>query len=229
VRDPELNKIAIWTYYKGAKRDCGYDEGATTVAYIPNKGWFWYIPLADDIVSVGVVAEADYLYRDGRDLETIFQRETKENPWIVDHLSTGEVCAPYRVTAEFSYRSRHCAADGIVLAGDAFGFLDPVFSSGLYLALRSGEMAAEEVDAALTDGDYSAARFENYGEELRRGIEAMRRLVYAFYDTDFTFKTLFMANPELRPAVTDCLIGDLWRDFSDLTQGAPLVREKVAA
>ena len=243
VRDPELNKIAIWTYYKGAKRDEGYDEGATTVAYIPNKGWFWYIPLPDDIVSVGVVAEADYLYRDGRDLQAIFEREAKENPWIEEHLAPGTVCDEYRVTAEFSYRARHCASDGIVLAGDAFGFLDPVFSSGLFLALRSGEMVAEEVDAALTDEDYSAARFEKYGAEMNRGIEAMRRLVYAFYDTDFTFKTLFMARPDLRPDVTDCLIGDLWRDYEDLTTelkrfakvpepveyGAPLVREKVNA
>jgi flavin-dependent dehydrogenase len=243
VRDPELNKIAIWTYYKGAKRDEGYDEGATTVAYIPQKGWFWYIPLADDIVSVGVVAEADYLYRDGRDLEQIFQRETKENPWVEEHLAPGTVCDQYRVTAEFSYRARHCASDGIVLAGDAFGFLDPVFSSGLFLALRGGEMVAEEVDAALADGNYSAARFEKYGEEMNRGIEAMRRLVYAFYDTDFTFKTLFMARPDLRPDVTDCLIGDLWRDYEDLTMelkrfakvpepvehGAPLVREKITA
>ncbi|HEY0075066.1 MAG TPA: NAD(P)/FAD-dependent oxidoreductase [Abditibacteriaceae bacterium] len=243
VRDPELNKIAIWTYYKGAKRDEGYDEGATTVAYIPDKGWFWYIPLPDDIVSVGVVAEADYLYRDGRDLEAIFQREVKENPWVEEHLAPGTVCDQYRVTAEFSYRAKHCASDGIVLAGDAFGFLDPVFSSGLFLALRGGEMVAEEVDAALSDGDYSAARFEKYGCEMHRGIEAMRRLVYAFYDTDFTFKTLFMARPDLRPDVTDCLIGDLWRDYEDLTMelkrfakvpepvehGAPLVREKITA
>jgi flavin-dependent dehydrogenase len=241
VRDPELNKIAIWTYYKGARRDQGYDEGATTVAYIPDKGWFWYIPLPDDIVSVGVVAEADYLYRDGRDLEQIFQREIKENPWVEEHLAPGTVCDQYRVTAEFSYRAKHCASDGIVLAGDAFGFLDPVFSSGLFLALRSGEMVAEEVDAALAEGDYSAARFEKYGCEMHRGIEAMRRLVYAFYDTDFTFKTLFMARPDLRPDVTDCLIGDLWRDYEDLTNelkrfakvpepvahGAPLVRSAV--
>ena len=63
VRDPKLNKIAIWTYYQGARRDPGLDEGATTVAYLPRKGWFWYIPLPEDRVSVGIVAEKDYLYR----------------------------------------------------------------------------------------------------------------------------------------------------------------------
>src|SRR5215472_5477799 len=59
VRDPRLNKIAVWTYYKGALRDPGIDEGATTVAYVPDKGWFWYIPLPDDVISVGIVAERD--------------------------------------------------------------------------------------------------------------------------------------------------------------------------
>ena len=152
IRDPYLDKIAIWTYYKGAMRDPGIDEGATTVAYVPEKGWFWYIPLPDDILSVGVVAEKDYLYSDSRDLATIFHREVKKNKWIEDHLAVGQQTGPYRVTGEYSYRSRHCAADGLVLVGDAFAFLDPVFSSGVFIALCSGELAANIVDAALTEG-----------------------------------------------------------------------------
>src|SRR5262249_1249516 len=65
IRDPYLNKVAVWTYYRGAKRDPGIDEGATTVAYVPEKGWFWFIPLHNDMVSVGVVAEGKYLSRGG--------------------------------------------------------------------------------------------------------------------------------------------------------------------
>ena len=71
-RDTDLNKIAVWSYFKGAKRDPGLDEGATTVAYVPQKGWFWYIPQHSDIVSVGVVGEPGYLYRDTRDPDEIF-------------------------------------------------------------------------------------------------------------------------------------------------------------
>lgn len=216
ARDPHLNKIALWTYYKGARRDPGLDEGATTVAYLPHKGWFWYIPLPQNRVSVGIVAEAQYLYRDGRDLEKIFLREMDNNLWIKQHLSVGRRDDGFRVTGEFSYRSRHCAADGLVLAGDAFAFLDPVFSSGVFLALRSGEMAADAVDAALTAGDVSAARFEEYGRELCRGIEAMRKLVYAFYDEGFSFKKLITTHPQQRGRLTDCLIGDLFGDFDDL-------------
>jgi len=216
VRDPVLNKIAVWTYYKGALRDPGQDEGATTVAYVPEKGWFWYIPLAGDLVSVGVVAEKDYLYKDTHDLSAIFHREVKKNAWIEQHLAAGQQTGPYRVTGEYSYRSRYCAADGLVLAGDAFGFLDPVFSSGVFLALRSGELAADAVDAALAAGDVSAARFGAYGAQVCQGIEAMRKLVYAFYNRAFSFRTFIKEFPQLKGDMTDCLIGNLFRDFQPL-------------
>lgn len=216
VPDPQLKKIAIWTYYRGALRDPGLDAGATTVAYLPEKGWFWYIPLPDDVVSVGVVAEREYLFDEGRDLATVFQREAQKNPWVSEHLAPGEQFGRYWTTSEYSYRSRYCAEDGLVLVGDAFAFLDPVFSSGVFLALRSGELAGDIVNAALADGDVSAARFQGYGEQMCRGIEAMRNLVYAFYDQEFSFRVLFQSYPDIRPDLTDCLIGHLFRDFQDL-------------
>jgi flavin-dependent dehydrogenase len=217
VRDPYLNKIAIWTYYRNAARDPGLDEGATTVAYVPERGWFWYIPLPDNITSVGIVAEKDYLYRgDTRDLAEIFAREIRQNPWIESHLEPGEQFGRYWVTGEYSYRSQHCAADGLILAGDAFAFLDPVFSSGVFLALRSGELAGEAAHQALAANDFSAAQFRGYGEHLCQGIEAMRKLVYAFYDQEFSFREFLMANPTLKGDLTDCLIGNLFRDFDPL-------------
>jgi flavin-dependent dehydrogenase len=93
-RDPQLNKIAIWTYFKGAKRDPDLDEGSTTVAYLEGKGWFWNIPLQDDVVGSGIVAERDYLYRDTRDPAEIFKREIENNAWIKDHLSCGRQFGP---------------------------------------------------------------------------------------------------------------------------------------
>ena len=87
-RDPDLNKVAIFTYFKGAKRDPGLDEGATTVAYIPEKGWFWYIPLPGDIVSVGVVAEPSYLYRHARDPKEISIAKPRPAP------GSRTICSP---------------------------------------------------------------------------------------------------------------------------------------
>ena len=121
------------------------------------------------------------------------------------------------MTGEYSYRSQYCAADGVVLAGDAFAFLDPVFSSGVFLALKSGEMAADAVDAALESGDYSASQFDSYGAQLCEGMELMRKIVYAFYDNNFSFADLIRKHPDVRPDLTDCLIGKLFdKDFSEL-------------
>jgi flavin-dependent dehydrogenase len=216
VPDEYLKKIAIWTYYRGAARDPGLDEAATTIAYLPDKGWFWYIPLPDDVVGVGVVAERDYLFRDTRDLKAILDREIQTNPWISERVTVGTQTGKYHVTSEFSYRSKYCAADGLVLVGDAFAFLDPVFSSGVFLALWTGEKAGDAVHAALQKGDVSAGQFVEYGTELRQGVEAMRKLVYAFYDHEFNFRELVSAYPNVKGDLTECLIGNLFRDFDDL-------------
>ncbi|MBL9190616.1 MAG: tryptophan 7-halogenase [Opitutaceae bacterium] len=217
-RDAKLNKVALWTYYKGAKRDPGLDAGSTTVAYLEGKGWFWHIPLANDIVSSGIVAERDYLFSGTQDRREIFEREIKNNKWIEDHLSTGKQFGDYWVTGEFSYRGEHCAADGLVLVGDAFAFLDPVFSSGVFLALKSGELAADAIHAALaTPGPVPAEAFADYGERLCQGIETMRKIVYAFYDPKFSFADLIRAHKDQRGPLTDCLIGNLIdRDYAPL-------------
>lgn len=237
VKDPFLNKVAVWTYYVGSKRETGIDEGQTTVAFVPEKGWFWHIPMHNDLVSVGVVAEGRYLSRGGaRDPETMFQREIGENLWIKDHLSAGRQTGPYYLTSEYSFHSRHCGCEGLLLVGDAFCFLDPVFSSGLMLALKSGVMAGEEVHNAIVEQDFSPARFAGYARALRRGVENMRKLVYAFYNPDFSFKQVIDTYPDAAGEITDCLSGDVDKDFSalwrkisefvplpdDLPVGAPL-------
>ncbi len=219
VRDPKLKKVALWTYFKGALRDPGLDEGATTVAYLPNKGWFWYIPLSGDMVSVGIVAEKDYLF-DGstKDHAEIFNREIENNEWIKDHLSGAQQTGEYRITGEFSYRNRYCSEDGLVLAGDALGFLDPVFSSGVFLALKSGVMLADEIDSVMSSGEpITSASFERYGKRMQSSIEIMRKIVYAFYDDDFSFGSLAKRGEHLRASLTDCLIGNVDdQDFREL-------------
>ncbi len=217
IREPKLNKVAVWTYYEGALRDPGLEAGATTVAYVPEKGWFWYIPQHRDRISVGVVAEGRYLTRDGvREPRDIFKREVDENAWIKEHLAAGTQVGPHYLTSEFSWRSRYCAADGLLVAGDAFGFLDPVFSSGVMLALKSGSLAADAIYAAFLARDFSAARFSDYGRMLQEGIENMRKLVYAFYDPNFSFRKLTDKYPDLAGDITDCLSGDVNKDFSRL-------------
>jgi flavin-dependent dehydrogenase len=217
MNDPYLNKIAVWTYYRGSRRGAGIDEGATTVAYVPDKGWFWHIPQHDDMVSVGIVAEGKYLTRGGvKELREIFHREVAENQWIKEHLATGESTGEYFITSEYSRHSRHCAAPGLVLAGDAFAFLDPVFSSGVMLALKSGQLVAEEIHRGLVAGDLAPERFFEYGATIRQGVENMRKLVYAFYHPEFSFREVLKKHPEAAGLITDCLSGDVNKDFSQL-------------
>jgi len=217
-RDADLNKVAVWTYFEGALRDPGLDEGATTVAYVPNKGWFWYIPMHSNIVSVGVVGEPSYLYRDTRDPAEIFKREADACAWIRDHISVGRQCQPVRVTGEYSYHSQKIGGDGFCLVGDAFAFLDPLFSTGVFLGLKSGEMAADAIHAALSTGDgtVSAAHFDEYYANQRRAVMSFRHLVRAFYDLSFSFREFLQVYPHLNSLIVDTLVGNVFKDLTPL-------------
>jgi hypothetical protein len=125
--DPLLKKATIWTYWKGAYRDEGRNSGATMVLRTQGKkGWFWYIPLADDVISVDVVAAHDYLFqnRGTKDLETLDFEEVARCPGLQPRLANAERCDIFRAQKEYSYRSRQAAGDGWVLVGD-WGLLAP--------------------------------------------------------------------------------------------------------
>ena len=151
-----------------------------------------------------------------RELDDIFKREVDQNLWIKEHLASGQQTGPYFITNESTFHAKHCGAEGLLLVGDAFCFLDPVFSSGLMFALKSGVMAADAIHEALLAKDLSPARFAEYGRSLRHGIENMRKLVYAFYDTKFSFRELTDKYPEMAGELTDCLSGDVNKDFTPL-------------
>lgn len=215
--DPVLKKAALWTYWKGAQRDTGRDEGATLVIQVKGKnGWFWYIPLHDDVLSVGVVASYKYLFKDrgDKDLEAIYFEEVERCPGVKSRIANATRCGPFRAAKEYSYRSRQAAGDGWALVGDAFGFLDPLYSSGVLLALTSGAMAADAISEGLSKGDTGAAQLGKWEADFVRGMDRMRRLVCEFYD-GFSFGRFVRRYPHLKGHVTDILIGDLFKDSVD--------------
>ncbi len=217
--DPVLNKGAIWTYWQGAYRDAGRDEGATMVIQTTNKnGWFWYIPLHDDRVSVGVVAPFDYLFKGRGDREQTYREEVERCPAIKSRVSNATSIAGYFATKDYSYRSTQVSGNGWVLVGDAFGFLDPLYSSGVLLALKSGEMAADAICDGLVKGDFSAGQLGRWGPVFNQGVDRMRRLVCEYYD-GFSFGNFVRRFPELQGTVTDLLIGDLFTDRVDKVWG----------
>jgi flavin-dependent dehydrogenase len=215
VWDPVLNKGAIWTYWRGAYRDAGRDEGATMVLQTTDrKGWFWYIPLHDDIVSVGVVAPFDHLFKGRGPYAETYEEEVARCPAVRDRIGQAERVTGHFATKDYSYRATRVAGDGWVLVGDAWGFLDPLYSSGVLLALRSGEMAADAICDGLEHGDTSEAQLGAWGPAFNRGVDRMRRLVCEYYD-GFSFGRFVKAFPHLRGTVTDLLIGDLFTDRVD--------------
>src|SRR5258707_1323968 len=154
VWDPILNKGAIWTYWEGAYRDTGRDEGATMVLQTPDKqGWFWYIPQHDNVVSVGIVGPFDYLFKNrGKDFEKIYDEEVERTPAVKKRIAGAARVTGYFATKDYSYRTTSASGDGWVLVGDAWGFLDPLYSSGVLLALKSGELAADAIVEGLKKG-----------------------------------------------------------------------------
>lgn len=216
--DPVLKKAAIWTYWKGAHRDIGKDEGATVVIQTEGKnGWFWYIPLHDDVLSVGVVAGYDYLFqnRSTKDLETIYFEEVARAPGLQPRLANATRCDIFRAQKEYSYRAKQVAGDGWCLVGDAFGFLDPLYSSGVLLALTSGMMAADAIGDALAVGDTSEPSLRRWEADYIAGMERMRRLVCEFYE-GFSFGRFVKKHPDLKDRVTDVLIGDVFKPEVDV-------------
>ena len=215
VWDPLLDKGAIWTYWEGAYRDQGRDEGATMVLQTTDKkGWFWYIPLHDNRVSVGIVRPFDDLFKGRGSHEQTYQEEVELCPAVKQRVASAQRITGYFATKDYSYRSTQPAGDGWVLIGDAFGFLDPLYSSGVLLALRSGEFAADAVVEGLARGDTSAKQLGRWGPGFNRGVDRMRRLVCEYYD-GFSFGNFVKNFPELRNTVTDLLIGDLFTDKVD--------------
>lgn len=227
--DPLLKKAACWTYWEGAHRDVGRDEGATVVLQVQGKtGWFWYIPLHDNIVSVGVVASHDYLFKNraSRDFETIYHEEVEKCPAVKQRIANARRADIYRAAKEYSYQSRQVAGDGWVLAGDALAFLDPLYSSGVLLALKSGQLAADAVCDGLATGDTTRATLGRWQQDYFRGVERMRQLVLAYY-SGLSFGRFVANHPHRKGDITDLLIGDLFRPELDETLG--LIQEAVEA
>ena len=215
VWDPVLNKSAVWTYWKGAYRDTGKDEGATMVLQTADRqGWFWYIPLHDDIVSVGVVAPSGLLLKGRGPREQIYSEEVERCPAVKQRVSGATRVTGYFVTKDYSYRAAQNAGPGWVLVGDAYAFLDPLYSSGVLLALRSGEQAADAIVHALAADDVSAERIGGWKDVFDQGVDRMRRLVCEYYD-GFSFGQFVRTYPDLQGTVTDLLIGDLFTDRVD--------------
>ncbi len=222
VRDPKLKKAVLYSYFKGAHREPDLNGGATLVLRTErgSGGWFWYIPLENDITSVGIVANPEYLLKDrGQDLAKIYQEEIEKCEPCRRRVAEGTRVDKIYSILDYSYRSKRNAGNGFIIIGDAYGFLDPIYSSGVLLALKMAELAADAIHDGFENNDFSAKRLGQSQEKLDRGIESMRKLVYAFYNEGFSFAQFLRKYPEQRVNIINLLIGDVFKDGVDAVYG----------
>jgi flavin-dependent dehydrogenase len=212
-KDERLQKGTVWSYFKGAHRDpAERDAGATLIVQTEgNRSWFWYIPLRDDVVSVGCTGAMSDMFGPGfESAGATFERELARCPGMQWRLENATRCADYLTTKDFSYRVTQGAGDGWVLVGDALGFIDPVYSSGVFLALASGAFAADALHEALEANDVSAARLGGWQAEYLRGKERFHQLVYAFYTPGFRFGEFLREYPQHKGHLVDVLVGNVF-------------------
>lgn len=211
--EPALQHASFFTHFTGAERDTGRDAGATLILHTESRqSWFWFIPLPDDRVSVGVVGSVDYMIRERQqDPETVFETELSRCPALAARLGNAEPILPVQVIKDYSYNIDVMAGDGWVAVGDAAGFIDPIYSTGVFVALKSGEMAADAICAGLDRQDVSGATLGAFEPELRQATQAMSQLVFAFYSPDFSFGKFLKTHPDCHGELVDLLMGNVFR------------------
>jgi flavin-dependent dehydrogenase len=193
VAEPQLVNVAVFSHYTGVPRRDGRRRGDIRIIARPDLGWFWAIPISDELTSVGVVLPQTAMKALRADLNPaeLLDWTIAETPAVVGLMKNATREWPVRVERDFSFGSRAYAGDRWLLAGDAGSFLDPVFSTGVAIALESGVEAAQAVEAALKSGDLSARRFAAYQRRQRQRFLSFRRFVVGFYTPEF--RDLFFA------------------------------------
>jgi geranylgeranyl reductase family protein len=204
--DQELKNFAVFSHFEGATRYSGKEEGDISVVLVP-EGWWWVIPLRNNRTSVGLVSPSRTL-RGQKPDEAYFAAQIEQTPFLRERLASATRVAPVRSVSDYSYVSRRVAGDRFLLVGDAAAFIDPVFSTGVYLGMVGAFRAAEAVERALRAQDFSRSQFLAYERYVLKNVATYKRFVKGFYTPEFV--DVLMAPSdwfELRAAITSLLAG----------------------
>ena len=224
-RSQTHNSAAIFGHFEGAQRHSGKDEGNITIAWFA-QGWCWFIPFKDGTTSVGAVCWPSYLKKRQTDLDTFLWDTLAQCTSIAQRLTHAKLVVPASATGNYSYQGAAMTGPNYLLVGDAFGFIDPVFSSGVHLALHSAFQGAEVVHAHLT----KSKNFPSIRQEFEWSVQKSLRL-YSWFISRFTqpaFRNLFMAPRNIfhmEEAILSVLSGDI---FGNTPTRIPLSLFKLA-
>jgi len=209
VIHPRHKKLAVFGHFYDVVRDEGERSTDIIIVRLPNK-WFWIIPISAEKTSVGLVIDKDEFAGETGTLPEIFQRWVESNPSIERRMKNARLINEMRTTSDFSYYNRRLVGERLLRVGDAAGFMDPIFSAGVFLAMWSGKLAAEVVREALASGKPGGRRFAIYDKRVGKGLRFYWRMVENFYTTPFM--ELFLTPREhynLFSAVIGALAGEV--------------------
>lgn len=222
-RNPKHTSAALFSHFRGVARREGEHAGNITIERFAH-GWVWLIPLPDDVMSIGAVCSPDHLRQRRGDSEGFLLDTLRAIPTVWARMQGAERVAPVHATGNYSYLSSRMYGPGWTLVGDAYAFIDPIFSSGVYLAMNSAEQAAASIDAALREPTREAALQHAMARRLDRGLREFSWFIYRF--TTPVMRRLF-ANPrndfQIEQAVISMLAGDVF-DHPAVTRRLRLFR-----
>ena len=210
-----LQKLSLFAHYEGLEREEGID-GTLTRMVRTLQSWFWIIPLENDRTSIGIVLEAADFKSSGLSAEEFFERAIAEQPLVRNRIGAGRRVSQVYTAADFSYRSERLTGDRWLLAGDAAGFIDPVFSSGVFLAVLAGEQAADVLHEVLEHPKRARRLFRHYERLVNRAMDVYLRFVESWY-AGKEFIEVFLTPTELLqipPAVNAVLGGNVGNRFT---------------
>jgi flavin-dependent dehydrogenase len=209
-RNPRHSSAAIFSHYAGVVRREGDDAGNVTICR-HEHGWIWLIPLREGVTSVGAVCSPEYLKQRRGESEAFLLQTLDSIPEVRERMRDARRVAPVHVTGNYAYECTRMHGPGWLLLGDAYSFVDPMFSSGVFLAMNSAEQGALAVDAALRAPARETALLRALQRHLDAGLDEFKWFIYRF--TSPTMKRLF-ANPrnvlQVEQAVVSMLAGDVF-------------------
>ena len=202
---------AIYGHYTGAQRQHGRSEGNISIFWF-DHGWIWFIPLADGTTSIGAVCPPAYLKTRETDVTSFFQQTIAKAPALMERLRNATLIAPATATGNYSYRARSMSGRNYLMIGDAYAFIDPVFSTGVYLAMNSAFQAADTVATVLREPRRARQALAQFDANMQRGIDRFAWFIYRMNRP--ALRDLFM-NPRnifrLQEAVLSMLSGDVFK------------------
>jgi len=184
ISHPRHRKIAIFGHFEGVRTDPGEKGGDTVIVRLADR-WFWLIPLPGRKVSVGLVLDSGVFAASGRSAADMFQAMVDQSPPVRERLAGARLVGSIQTTADFSYYNRTLAGQRVLRVGDAAGFMDPIFSAGVFLAMFSGKLAAQTLMEVEDRPALRAARFADYDRRIMRSMRFYWRMVEEFYTTPF--------------------------------------------